>query len=379
MLPQQGTAVAQAGNDLELWLHKFAKYQQAARYFVNSVWVQKSYKPDIARNASPQEIADAIEVAAANACGAMMFGDRIGLDPITSLQQVFVIHGRPGLYAKVKVAMAQASGHRIRTPEWTAESVTVCGQAAGSEIVNTITITMEMATRAGWTTNATYAKTPEDMLWNRAAGRVCDQTCGYLYYGIPTVDDLADMDPVPVMASIATGEPTPERTTRAAILAAAGQSRPDGADPDVRAVQDFAAADRAENDTPAPAMPEMPIVERVVLPITDPQRRQLGALMGQLDVSGAGSKERRLRIASTIAGRELGSANDLTQDEASMVIDTLTSISVGDSATRRRLLAELDGTATATPQAAADADDIDPTVEADWGMDGAEAAAEGQQ
>ena len=149
---------------LDQWLVAADNASQLAARLVDSFFVPQAYKP---------QSRDGRDQAIANATGAILLGQSLGLDPLTALQQIYVVHGRPGMYAKMKVALAQARGHRVWDEEYTAESVTVCGQRAGSSDVVRITITMADAERAGWAQqNANYKKTPADMLWARAAS-VC--------------------------------------------------------------------------------------------------------------------------------------------------------------------------------------------------------------
>jgi hypothetical protein len=69
--------------------------------------------------------------------------------------------------------------------------------------------------------------------------------------------------------------------------------------------------------------PEPPRRERAPRPpkgISEPQLRKIMALMNQ---AGMVEREQRLRYCSEVAGRPLSSSNDLTQQEAGQVIETL--------------------------------------------------------
>lgn len=106
------------------------------------------------------------------AAAAILYGATLGFDPLTSLQQLYSIGGKPALYSRAMVAVVLSKGHRIWTVEDTPESVTVAGKRKGSEHVEQITWTIERAKTAGYTSNANYKKDPHAMLYARASGDV---------------------------------------------------------------------------------------------------------------------------------------------------------------------------------------------------------------
>ncbi len=107
------------------------------------------------------------------AAAAIMYGDQIGMNALASLQNIFMISGRPGLYARTMVAIVQAAGHIIETEEASDTSVTVRGRRKGSQHWEKSTWTLERAERAGYTSNKKYKTEGESMLYARAAGDVC--------------------------------------------------------------------------------------------------------------------------------------------------------------------------------------------------------------
>ncbi len=306
---------------LDQWLTAAGHASQLAERLVDSFFVPQAYKP---------QNRDGRDQAIANATGAILLGQSLGLDPLTALQQIYVVHGRPGMYAKMKVALAQARGHRVWDEEYTAQSVTVCGQRAGSSDVVRITITMADAERAGWAQqNANYKKTPADMLWARAASRVVDRIAADVLFGLSSIEDLADEpEPAPrVTARVSEADLLKARPVPA--LAAAPESKPSIV---------------GEN-------PETPQVEA----ITDAQLRKLGAVMGDLGVTGTGSRERRLAVASHVVGRDLASSKDLTKDEARGLIDAL-------EGRGQAILAELEPQADPVEDVRAHAADVEQQI-----------------
>ena len=107
-----------------------------------------------------------------DAAAAILYGSTIDMDPVTALQNIYVIGGKPALYARTMVAIVLSKGHEIWTEEEAEGSVTVAGRRSGSEAVERVTWTAEMAQRAGYTNNANYKTNGRAMLYARASGDV---------------------------------------------------------------------------------------------------------------------------------------------------------------------------------------------------------------
>jgi hypothetical protein len=256
------------------WAQQLDAAMRIAKALCNTSFVPKHFQ------GKPEETAAAI-----------LTGSELGLGPMAALRIFFVINGRPEMYAEAKVAILTAHGHRVWTlpEERSDESVTVHGRRKGEKHIETITITMEQAKKAGWTTNATYAKTPQDMLYARAAGRVCRLIAPELLHGIATV---GDPDEPPIQATASVG-----RVTAAEIL---GTATP--------AAADAPAAEKAKPEQAAEPL------------INQSQQRKLHASLGDLDL-----RDRDLALVhiAGIIGRELETTKDLTFVEARAVIDHL--------------------------------------------------------
>lgn len=317
--------------------------------------------------------------------GAIVYsGAILGLNWQAALSGIYVANGRTSLYAEQMRALIQSGGHRFEIVTRAADVCTVAVARRGEQDLTEFTFTMREAITAGyvkgkgpntgqdaWKGNDRYNTNPCDMLFARATSIASKAKFADVIRGMETRETIDDDRPAPVDITAQVDVTTPTaRATTAAILAAAEQ----GTSPrqEVPAQGTSPAA-----EDPAPA----PVVERAVLPITDPQMRMLGAVMAQLGVAGAGVRERRFTIASHIVGRELQSSKELTKDEASTAIDTLTSILNATDGPQR--LQELEYGEQEPAQDAAsvvpDTEDFDPTADAEWPMDGAEAAAEGGQ
>jgi hypothetical protein len=261
------------------WVDAAQSAATLVRPLVLSHFVPAAYKPQIPPRASADEQRDAVEVAVANATGAVLLGLSLGVDPLTALQNIYVVHGRPGMYAKFKVALALAAGHRVWDEEYSPDRATVCGQRKGSEDVVRITVTMDDAKRAGWTSNAAYSKTPADMLWARAAGRVVDRVAADTLHGIQSVEDI---DPEPA---------------------------PAGARATARVLPRSPAAEPGEDDE--------------ARPIDKGTWRDINAAFTALGVTGTGRTQRQLTALTALTGRPVEKGSDLTAAEGALVLDTL--------------------------------------------------------
>src|SRR6185369_3323977 len=270
-----------------------------------------AYQPKIDPRASAEDKAAAYQVAVASATAAVLYGSSLGIDPLMALQQVYVVSGRPALYAKMMVALVQSHGHDVWTEELTDTRAVVCGRRKGSSHTERITITMDMARKAGWTRNTKYTETPQDMLWARAASRVCDRIASDVLKGIPSVEEAQD-DAIVAQATTGPAVRTvaPRKRTEAAAAAIAGPVEEPELEPEQSTV-----------DEPA-AEPEPVDIGDAPEAMTTTQGRKLYALLRK---TGREDKERALdRIGEILGeGRIIASTKELTKDEAIVVIDAL--------------------------------------------------------
>lgn len=117
-----------------------------------------------------------------NAAAAILFGNELGLDPIQSLQNIFVVHGSPAIYARTAVALLKGRGIKFRTIEQSAESVTI--RAERGDEVEESTWNIKRATTAGYTSNKRYQTNPTEMLWAKAAMEVSRRIAPDILLGI---------------------------------------------------------------------------------------------------------------------------------------------------------------------------------------------------
>lgn len=147
---------------------------------------------------------------------AILFGQKLGLDAVQSLQNVIVIHGKPSLEARTMRAVLLAHGHKVWTVENTAERAVVRGQRADSDSEDQIEESvwdMERVRRAGYDKrNDKYKTEPTNMLYARALAETCRKTAPELLLGI-------DYDPNE-LRDIGAVQATSERVTAADLIGA---------------------------------------------------------------------------------------------------------------------------------------------------------------
>lgn len=236
------------------------------------------------------------------ATAAVLFGAEVGLTPLQSLQGIYVIGGKPAMYARTMLAVTQARGHEVWTEEVTDAKAIVCGKRKGSQHVERVVWTVARAQKAGYTRNAKYNTDPQAMLLARARAEVCRAIAADALLGMSySVEELEDEG-----APTETRSPEPPRKARRAALA------PVPEEPSLDPEPESEVEPQPEGDP------------RDVGP-TQPQLTKLNIL---LEERGFTERPAKLAELSTRVGREVSSSKDLTRAEASTLIDELT---VGDA------------------------------------------------
>jgi hypothetical protein len=164
----------------------------------------------------------------AAACAVIVgMADRMGLDPLTLMQNVAFVSGRPTWKATFAIALANRSGDfksglQFRTAGSGRQMKVTCfaERVADGRLVEE-TVTMEMAEADGWTKNPKYKSLPEVMLSYRAAMFFVRKNCPELLFGLPAEDEV-EQQAVEVRIS------TPEIANASARLASiASRSAPE--------------------------------------------------------------------------------------------------------------------------------------------------------
>ena len=131
---------------------------------------------------------------------AILYGAELGLKPQQALQQVFVVHGQPAIYARTMVALLKAKGYKFQTVETSDESVTVRGTSPAGEVEES-TWTIERAKKAGYTSNKKYQTDPQAMLYAKAASEVSRKLAPDVLLGIKYAAEDLELEPVKMTAT----------------------------------------------------------------------------------------------------------------------------------------------------------------------------------
>lgn len=237
---------------------------------------------------------------------AMLYGASLGLDPMQSVRQIYVVHGQAALYARAMVSLVLGHGHEVWTIDSTDEAVTVGGRRRGSQHVEQSTWTFERAKKAGYTNNEKYRSDPQAMLYSKAASEVCRKIAPDVLSGVYAVEEM-QMERV-----------ESERIDRPASASATDRLRaslnPSPAPDDVVSSEPVGSSSSPATESGVQASAgEAP-------GITPGQLKKMGAAMRE---RGLTERTDALDFVNAVIGREVDSRNDLTRDEAGAVIDAL--------------------------------------------------------
>lgn len=140
-----------------------------------------------------------------NAAAAILYGAELGLNPIQSLQQIFVVHGSPAIYARTAVALLKRHGIVVQTVSSTNEAVTVRATDPRTGQVEESTWDYARAQLAGYTSNKKYDTDPQAMLYAKSAMEVCRKIAPDILLGIPYSREELDLEAPPTKVASARG------------------------------------------------------------------------------------------------------------------------------------------------------------------------------
>lgn len=267
----------------------------------------------------PKGLRGSVEATAA----AILTGRELGLSPMNSLANIFVVQGRPAMYARAMVALVLSHGHEIERTAATEQAVTVRARRKGSQNWQTFEWTMARAQKAGYTSNALYSKDPIAMLTAKAQTEACRTMFADVLSGMAatSVEEIELNDAPAVEPSQSGAAPTVEKRT------VKRKARAKVPEPSVPDLPETPTPEPEEDDEPAEAGDAPVMSDRA-------QWVQAGQLMTDLGIEDKADKAQEMRDWATGQGitRDLPSMAALTRDECDGFIGYLQSLATGQPA-----------------------------------------------
>jgi len=130
---------------------------------------------------------------------AIHMAERLGEDPLITMQNIYIVSGRAGWSAQYMIGRANRAGVFKGRINWRIEgkgdglAVTAFAKLADTEELVEATASMAMAVAEGWTKNPKYKSMPELMLRYRSATMLVRLYAPDVMLGIPTSEELQDM------------------------------------------------------------------------------------------------------------------------------------------------------------------------------------------
>lgn len=200
--PLAPVSVPQGVVDLQSWAHELQAAHQLGQALCQTDFVPKDFK------GKPEAAAAAI-----------LAGKALGLDPMNSLQNIFVIHGKPALYARTMAGMVMEHGHELLRTVATAEQVTIMARRKNQDDWQEFTWTIDRAKAAGYTGNKLYQTDPVAMLTAKAQAEACRTIAPDVLTGVATysvedhqLDNIGERPPRPSRVPQATAAPVMDDT-----------------------------------------------------------------------------------------------------------------------------------------------------------------------
>ncbi len=128
---------------------------------------------------------------------AILAGLELGLPPVAALRSMDVIQGTPALRAHAMRGLVQSHGHTVQLVESDERHCVMQGRRKGEEKWQTVTWTIERATKLGLTSKDQWRKQPQTMLEARATGTICRLIAADVLYAMPYAAEELDGSELP--------------------------------------------------------------------------------------------------------------------------------------------------------------------------------------
>ncbi len=278
---------------------------------------------------------------------AILAGRELGIGPMTALQHIHVIKGKPAQSAALMRALIQSAGHQIETVDISDTRAVVKGRRKGESVWEEAAFTADQAKRAG----IDLGKYPQDKLYARATSRLARRKFADVIAGMPySAEELEDGDPEqPTIPANSNGQPEPakpaartvQRRTRATPTTAAGAgAAPPPAAPATAqtapagpGLPPLPGEDEDPTPGPQPGTGSSPSASATAEPderdydspgtVTTPQLTAICTIFTNVYKFTGEEKDHARAVAAHIIGHPLTSTRDMAKNEAKTVLDTL--------------------------------------------------------
>jgi hypothetical protein len=144
------------------------------------------------------------EQAVASMASAILFGAELGLSAMRSVNELFVVRGKPAMYSRTMAALVRSAGYVIEPVEETPQRVAWKGYRDGSWKFSEWT--MERAQQAGYTTNKLYQTEPIAMLRAKCIAELCRIAYQDVLLGMDySIEEISLIDGVTVSRPVKRG------------------------------------------------------------------------------------------------------------------------------------------------------------------------------
>ena len=139
-----------------------------------------------------------------NCLVALEMSKRMNLSPLTVMQNLNIIHGRPTWSAQFISSQIMGCGrfenfdYLVKGEGETLEVQCIAKRIADQKLIKGTAVSMKMARLEGWTKNPKYTSMPELMLRNRAATFFGRQYIPDLLLGVQNSEEVVDIQPLDV-------------------------------------------------------------------------------------------------------------------------------------------------------------------------------------
>lgn len=193
---QQAVVPFKSGSSLFFDIARFEHAQRVAAVFAKSTMVPQQFQGNIA-----------------NCVIALNLAERMLVDPFMLMQNMYIVHGRPGIEAKLAIALINQSGrfsplrYELEGEDDNSGCRAYSKQLTSGETLYGPLVTIGMAKAEGWynKTGSKWKTMPELMLEYRSAMFFARTYCPEVLLGMQTreeLQDIIDIEPVPANQGI---------------------------------------------------------------------------------------------------------------------------------------------------------------------------------